>query len=517
VKIPQQLPLHRVLVSIFSKINKRILSGLLAFTALFFSLGAWVYASPVGSDPDSSFHLATIWCAGGIKENICMNENIPAGETVSFVDVPLGVVLANGCAPGTPGQSANCMNDITASKDLVQTKNYDSYGLYPKGYYWAANKLVTENVTDSVIRIRFMNLFIFLFLVTSANLLLPKNLRRGLNVALLVCLVPLGLFLVTSTNPSSWSIAGNSTYWAFLYSFLTLEKSHKQKLCGVLALVSAGVAMLPRADSAAFIVLTSAVVILVCIARCTNLREQIYRRALLPAVVCIPAWNIFSGTVQGQAAFTGFMPGNLGRDHLATTLWNITRLPGLFAGIFGYPSAGGGLGWMDIAMPEIVVFGGLVVLGIVVSTFLVFRTYFEGIVITGFALLVCAIPLSILYRDTAIIGENFQSRYILPLVLQVIGLIVARGELTHRVSRPTKGLIVLLSTMGYLVALHTTIRRYVTGNDVMDWNLNRGKEWWWISALSPMTILWGSSICFFFIVMRVVFKDLEDEPISPVV
>ncbi len=514
MKIKQQLPFNPALVPIFSKINKRMLSSLLAFAALFFSLGAWVYASPVGSDPDSSFHLATIWCAGGIKADICKEEKIPVGETVSFVEVPLGVVLANGCAPGTPGQSANCMNDITASEAFSKTKNYDSYGLYPKGYYWAANKLVTENVTDSVIRIRFMNLFVFLSLVTSANLLLAKNLRRGLNVALLVTLVPLGLFLLMSTNPSSWSIAGNSTYWAFLYSFLTLEKSYKQKLCGFFAVVSAGVAMLPRADSAAFIVLTSAAVILTCIARSTNLRQQIYRRALLPAVVCIPAWNIFSGTAQGQAAFTGFAPGNYGRDHLVITLWNITRLPGMFAGIFGYSSAGGGLGWLDISMPEIVVFGGLIVLGIIVSTFLVFRTYFEALVITGFVLIVCAIPLSILYRDTAIVGENFQSRYILPLVFPAIGLIVTRGELTRRVSTPTKGLIVLLSTMGYLVALHTTMRRYVTGNDVMDWNLNRAKEWWWISALSPMTILWCGTISFLYIVWQVIFANLNDESIS---
>ena len=514
MKIIRQLTLRGAQTTVFSKMNKRMLSGLLTFAALFFALGAWVYASPVGSDPDSSFHLTTIWCADGTKPNICQDEKVLYLENVYSVAVPLGVVLANGCAPGTPGQSANCVNDILANKDFSYTKNYDSYGLYPKGYYWLANKLVSENVANSVLRIRFMNLLIFLFLITSANVLLAKNLRRGLNIALLVTLVPLGLFLIMSTNPSSWALTGNSTYWVFLYSFLTLEKSYRQKLSGVLAVVSAGVAMLARADSAAFIVLTSVVVILACISRCTELRKQIYYRALLPVIICIPAWNIFSGTAQGQVAFSGFAPGNFGRDHLATTLWNITRLPGLFAGIFGYPSAGGGLGWLDTAMPEIVVFGGVVVLGIVVSTFLVFRTYFEATVITGFALMVCAIPLSILYRDTAIISENFQSRYILPLLFPVIGLIVSRGDVSRRMRTSIRSLIILLSTMGYLVAMHTTIRRYVTGNDVMDWNLNRAKEWWWTDAFSPMTILWCGTISFLYVVLRVVFMNLNDESIS---
>jgi hypothetical protein len=496
------------------KRNKSLCSNVLIFVALMISSGAWVYASPVGSDPDSNFHLATIWCAGGVQEDICLGESIPVGQMRSHTGVPVGVAQANGCMPGTPGQSANCTNELMAKKEFSWTATYDSYGLYPKGFYWVANKLVSENITNSVLRIRFMNLFLFLLLVCCANVLLPHNLRRGLNIALLVILVPLGFFLIASTNPSSWAVTGNATYWAFLYSFLILGTSLKQKLCGVFAVIAAVVAMVARADSAAFILLTTVVVVSMWIARSKDSWRPLFFRVLLPIIACIPAWLIFRGSEQGQAAFTGFVEGNYGRDHFAITLWNITRLPGVFTGIFGYKSAGGGLGWLDIAMPELVVFSGLILLGIMVSKFLVFKTYFEAIVITGFSLSVCAIPLAILYRDTAIVGENFQSRYILPLVPPLVGLIVSTGDRTRRMSRPIKVLIVLLSISAYSVALHTTMRRYITGDDVMDWNLNRNIEWWWTSAYSPMTIFWAGTVSALVVVLRVVFVNLNDESIS---
>jgi hypothetical protein len=40
------------------------------------------------------------------------------------------------------------------------------------------------------------------------------------------------------------------------------------------------------------------------------------------------------------------------------------------------------------------------------------------------------------------------------------------------------------------------MRRFITGIDVMGWNLNEGIEWWWQGFISPMAVLIIGSLSF---------------------
>jgi hypothetical protein len=40
------------------------------------------------------------------------------------------------------------------------------------------------------------------------------------------------------------------------------------------------------------------------------------------------------------------------------------------------------------------------------------------------------------------------------------------------------------------------MRRYITGIDVIGWNLNKNAEWWWTVGPSPMTIWMLGTIAF---------------------
>ncbi|MGA1784996.1 MAG: hypothetical protein ACO39R_06415, partial [Pontimonas sp.] len=42
--------------------GNRLAGVALAFVLGLVGLGGWALSSPVGSDPDSDFHLASIWC-----------------------------------------------------------------------------------------------------------------------------------------------------------------------------------------------------------------------------------------------------------------------------------------------------------------------------------------------------------------------------------------------------------------------------------------------------------------------
>ena len=53
------------------------------------ALGAWVFASPIGSSPDDDFHLASIWCANDLRTDLC-----EAGPTDAERVVPPAVLQA---------------------------------------------------------------------------------------------------------------------------------------------------------------------------------------------------------------------------------------------------------------------------------------------------------------------------------------------------------------------------------------------------------------------------------------
>jgi hypothetical protein len=46
------------------------------------------------------------------------------------------------------------------------------------------------------------------------------------------------------------------------------------------------------------------------------------------------------------------------------------------------------------------------------------------------------------------------------------------------------------------VALHFNLRRYVTGSDVVDWNLDDRIEWWWGLPISPMGVWFLGTVAF---------------------
>ena len=45
-----------------------------------------------------------------------------------------------------------------------------------------------------------------------------------------------------------------------------------------------------------------------------------------------------------------------------------------------------------------------------------------------------------------------------------------------------------LVTIAHSLALHRTIRRYVTGTDVTTFDLDSGREWWWEIPIGPNAV-----------------------------
>jgi hypothetical protein len=104
-----------------------------------------------------------------------------------------------------------------------------------------------------------------------------------------------------------------------------------------------------------------------------------------------------------------------------------------------------------------------------------------------------AVPLYALEQAQVAVTQAVQPRYLLPMVFMLVALAALDpGTLTRPLALAIAGVIVPV----HAIALHTLMRRYITGVDLASWNLDRQREWWWAIPIGP-TVVWGlSSVAF---------------------
>jgi hypothetical protein len=224
---------------------------------------------------------------------------------------------------------------------------------------------------------------------------------------------------------------------------------------------------------------------------------------LLQASSVVPIAAFFYLTSGSSSIAT---PASLsqGFDH-RLAISNLLELPSLWVGALG----GWGLGWLDTRMPSIVfvssvfVFSGIVFYGLLV------RKEFKYISLTLLLLALTFIPLYVLLNENITVGSNVQPRYLYPLLIMVAGVSlwgIRSGK--NRLGKVQIFVVMMGLSIANSVALHSNIRRYVTGIDVGGYNLDRDFEWWWSAGPGPMAIWLTGSLAF--LVVLVLFGSLAN-------
>jgi hypothetical protein len=478
--------------------------------AVCITLGAWIYASPVASDPDGTFHLVSTWCGSGFKSGQCEPALNHEGKEIA------GVVMV-------PAEIAkNYGNLDTSSLNIEMAANFRNNlgGLYPNGYYWFTSKFVGSEINETVIFLRWMNVLIFAFLLSAASSLLPRNMRKGFALTFSVLLVPLGLFIVASNNPSSWAITSVGTYWAFLYVFLSEKEFKKRIVAGLFCGLSSLIGISARGDASAYLVLTSIVVIAIVHSRGIVDARRLLNRLWVPALVAVFALFTFLNNNQRYVVSDGFVAANglVGRApatnpkfDVSSLVYSLTELPGVFAGFFGLEGTLGmlGGGTISVFMPDIVPLSMVFLVATFVSKATATRAKLEIVTLITFLTLICILPLYVVYRSNAVLPDLVQSRYLLPVFISFFGLFLAGSKIESRIrtSRTLKGMTFTLIVASYIVALYTTLRTYVLKANFLSLNLNQGKIWWWNSAVSPLTVWFFGSLACAVVVSSVVYGN----------
>ncbi|MCP3422552.1 DUF2142 domain-containing protein [Nocardioides pinisoli] len=448
--------------------------------AAFVALAGWSLASPVASSPDDDYHLASIWCAQGLDADRCAPVE---GEP----DQRLLPYLASGAASCFATDftiSASCQDDFTSDAPAVATAHGNWAGAYPPYFYAALSLLVGSDVPAAVLTMRLVNSLIAVGLVAALAVLLPRPRRPLATLPLLVTAVPLSMSILTSTNPSSWSVLGAAVVWPALYVAFE-ETGWRRNGLAALALVGSFVGAGSRADGCLIVMMS---IVLVLILRARHLRAAPLITGV--GVACL----LLAGTILLQSGHRAVIADSFGQLDQSLTLsqlvlMNLAQLPTLWLGIFGSGPLGR-TGWLDTPFPPVVPMLTIAVWFplLLQGSRRLFPAKVVGLALVGAALFVQ--PMYLLVRSGVLVGQGVQPRYLLPLIVIFTGLcLLDHRGVTARLSPAVYWTVVATLTLAHSVALHIQIRRYVTGLDVSFVRFGDDTEWWWASGPGP-TATW---------------------------
>lgn len=451
------------------------------------TLLAWVFASPIGAGPDDDYHLVSTWCAGATADETC----VPTGKGA---ERKISVELAEiSCFGGNAQQSAACQDAIfdgDVTDDLVVTDRGNFYSEYPPLYYAVMSVFTSADVQLSALLMRVFTVSLFVAMLTALYLLLPGARRPALVVGWLVTTIPLGVFLLASNNPSAWATVGVGTSWIALIGYF--ETTGRRRV-GLGALYALGVVMAAgsRGDAAVYVGLAT-VLALVCVFRP---RREFFRAALLPVAMGVVALTFLLLSRQAGAGLIGFTetpaanagedpgPGAESLSAFGSLAYNVLNAPFLWVGVLGE----WGLGWLDTAMPAIVVLAA--VGAFVMAGFLglgrVSRR--KGIAVAVVGLVLWVVPVFVLQQGGDTVGENLQPRYLLPLIVLLGGLLAIDAP-SPRWTMGQLRIVAVALAVAHTVALYFNLRRYLTGVGGGGLNLDIDPEWWWNAPFSPMFV-----------------------------
>lgn len=463
--------------------TKKAIAYCVALVSLTMCLLGWSLSSPVGSSPDEDYHLASIWCGQGNESDNC---KINPSDNLT-VEVPAALTLAANCFAFHPELSGAC--DLPPLEVKTTTTRSNQDGGYPKLFYWAMNHFIASDLSTSVLSMRFVNTLIFVSLFGITYWAVNKRIKHALVIGAAITIVPLGIFLIPSINPSSWAITSAVVLWAALLGFFNTEQLNKKLLLGLLSLCALVIGAGARSDSAVYSVMALVIAVVLSWKIFWIRRINIIFSLLFSLIAVL---FFFSGH-QSQV-ITPHNSSHGSRGLIDLTLTNLALLPQLWTGIFGT----WGLGWLDTAMPGIVSVTCIFIFSGFVFTGLAKLTSAKAISLSILFFAVVSIPLYILVNDRVIVGAGVQPRYILPLLILLATIAVYKPQSSlYSYSKTQISLTIIGLSVANMMALHTNFRRYITGIDTGGVNLNKQMEWWWTSfSFSPMTVWAISAISF---------------------
>lgn len=486
----------------------------LAPVLTFLALSAWAFASPVGAGPDDDFHLISTWCAvDGSPE--CQPGSEPSNRSMdaAFRDII--------CYAGKQDVSAECQTDALNAEGRYETERGNFANEYPPVYYTVMHAFAGSDIQVSALVMRLVNAALFVGLTTALFALLPLARRNTLLWGWLVAVIPLGIFLIPSNNPSGWAVTGVGTAFLALLGWFETHGRRRWAL-GALYLVGVIMAAGARGDAGVYVVGASVTAAIITSARTRDWAV----RAILPLAGVVIAVIFFVNAGQSGVGAIGFSGGAVSSPDAGSgglvdaspdapltgfglAAYNLLMLPYLWTGVWGTWA----LGWFDTGLPAIVPWAAVAAFVVVGFAGLGRLDWRKAVSVSGVLIVLVVLPVYVLTVGGMRVGDALQPRYLLPLILLLSLLLVTMPPGGHlRFTRIQTFTVLGALALANLVSLQVNIRRYITGADQQGLNLDAGTEWWWTGLPVGPTAVWVIGVLAFAGLLAVVWPQLRRSP-----
>ena len=437
-------------------VKHRIKPAIIYSLLSFFILLGWAVGSPPGSSPDEDLHLTSAWCYSKYQGATC--------ETV-----PLRLVEVGKCYFKDSGTIATCEKSIP--KDEVSPERIYSDKSY---YHFLANFVSLDSIDKSTVQMRIANSFFSSISILVIVLLTSRLIYLPIIISWLVVNIPLGFFLLSSVNPSSW---------LYIFSFLFLPVTYRifaeknQPYLFMTKLLILGLTFLlsltARPDTLLFASIFGITLLPVIFS--SEVKKLSNRIAIYLSTLFISIYLMLS--IWSRSNLVNFRESKI-------SSWEIvTSLPSIITGVFG----GWGLGSLETTMPPVTYVGSFVIVLALLFYGLRFVNLPEAVSIFLIGLFAFIVPFFVVLRSNLRVGEWLQPRYILPIFYVLIGLslIVVFRSFHEKSLLIIVNLIFFLSSITFTFSLHTFYRRYVAGLDNFNLFFEKTNSWWWEFSIFP--------------------------------
>ena len=438
------------------KLKSAIVYSILGFLILV----GWAVGSPPGSSPDEDIHLSSAWCYAKYQGANCES-------------IPLRIVEIGKCYFLDSGTNSNCEKKISIIE--VPPERFYSGNNY---YNFLSNFVYLDNIDKSIVLLRITNSLLSCLAIFFVVLLTSRVVYIPFLICWLVVNIPLGFFILSSVNPSSWLYIFSLIFLPITYSIFTKPISLTLSMIKIVAIgTTFFLAYEARYETLMFAAVFSAASIPILFI--PKIKNQIIRSTLYIFTFLVTAR--LAVMIWGYSKLVDY------RDFEISKWEILTNLPSIITGVFG----GWGLGSLETTMPPVTYIGSFVTVISIIFFALRFVNGAEAISLFLLTTFMVLIPFFVLVQSKLRVGEWLQPRYILPIFYVIVGLslIVIFKSINVASLGVVVNILSLFSSLAFIFGLHTLYRRYTVGLDQFNLFFHDNNSWWWNQSLYTRPVL----------------------------
>lgn len=371
------------------------------------------------------------------------------------VSVPANVALAP-CFAHNPDVGVDCQQSLTS--DMTEVTHTNAIvGAYPGGFYWVMSWFVGATPLISVLLMRIVNAVLFVGIAAVTLKLSEPQWRAPLLLGIAVTIVPLGMSIIASTNPSSWTLFAPAFIYVLARTLLRATNASRAVLVGALTVGIVALSSSARSDAAIFAIFAVVLAPLSEWKRATAKRTFVITAlsSLIIALLSVLGSGQASGAASGKMVESETTGSSIG-----LLLRNLSDLPSLLFGSFGTWD----LGWFDTPMPSMVWLPQLLAFGaLLMSASLLKRSRRELIIpVVAFGTL-AFVALTISQLSGAVIGATVQPRYVFPLMCLALVALLSTSTSQVVLVRQQLTTTLIIVAVANVTAVGATLIRYSAG------------------------------------------------------